>query len=266
MSFGYNKDGYPLQGKTVFQGFNVDIEQKKGSKRYWVDENTGENGVTVMHYDYGYFRDTLGIDDDEVDVYLGPDEEAKNVYVVAQMKKPMFSEIDEQKVMLGFSSEREAKAAYLKQYNNPKFFGGIVTIPVEEFKDKLSRYRGSLIKSIFFISDLILNNKDKSAKIHLESSNTYMHDILKSLTPAERYALSRDPNVQPGRIRTQRASYVHDSSLGTTRVALPGEPPVVPVRRVEAPPSFNKATIVVPKRSYPVDKPMDQTAKEYFRR
>lgn len=264
--YGFNKDGFELQGRTIFQGLPIDIENKKGSSREWVDENTGEKGSNFMHYDYGYIAGTLGVDQDEVDVYLGNDLESTTVYVIAQMKKPDFTEVDEQKVMLGFSSESAAKKAYLKQYDNPKFFGGIVSMSIEQFKYKLSRYRGSLIKSVFLLEELLLNNNHKSAKIHLESSNTYMHDVLKSLTPAERFALSRDPNVQPGRIKMSRASCSSDSGIGTDRVALPGEPPVVPVRRISTPEQHRRFVGVAPKQSYPTDKPLDQSAKEYFRR
>ena len=39
-----------------------------------------------MHYDYGYIRGTVGTDSDHVDCYIGPDKNAKKVYV----KRPSF--------------------------------------------------------------------------------------------------------------------------------------------------------------------------------
>lgn len=266
--YGFNKDGFELQGREIFQGLVIDIENKKGSSRHWTDENTGEKGSNLMHYDYGYVQQSLGMDQDEVDVYLGPDAQAKNAYVIAQMKKPDFVEVDEQKVMLGFSSQAEAKAAYIKQYDNPKFYGGMVVIPMDEFKDKINRYRGTLIKSVF----LLLNNTPESARLdkefHFRKSNEHMDELLKSLTPAERFALSRDPNVLPlGNVRVSRSVMAHNPDIVTARMPLPGEPPVVPVRRVETPHSQTPLRVAPEaKHSYPVNKPLDQSAKEYFRR
>lgn len=41
---------------------------------------------------------------------------------------------DEDKVMLGFNSEQEAKQAYLKQYDRPGFFGNIDIVDFDVFK------------------------------------------------------------------------------------------------------------------------------------
>jgi hypothetical protein len=38
--------------------------------------------------------------------------------------------------MLGFGSEAEAKAAYLKQYDRPGFLASIDTMDIETFKEK----------------------------------------------------------------------------------------------------------------------------------
>jgi hypothetical protein len=38
--------------------------------------------------------------------------------------------------MLGFNSEAEAKAAYLKQYDRPGFLGNIVKMDVDTFKEE----------------------------------------------------------------------------------------------------------------------------------
>lgn len=131
------KANFKLDGERKFRGLDVAIENKKGSKRSWYDPHGKEKGSTHMHYDYGYIRLTKGTDGDHVDVYIGPDEDAENVFIVDQMKKPDFKKFDEQKVMLGFKTEAEAKAAYLKQYNDPGFFGSIKTMPFEEFKTKV---------------------------------------------------------------------------------------------------------------------------------
>jgi len=67
--------------------------------------------------------------------YVGPNPESEIVYIVNQ-NDPTTGEFDEQKVMLGFNSEKEAKAAYLKQYDRPGFFGDIVKMDIDTFKEE----------------------------------------------------------------------------------------------------------------------------------
>lgn len=129
--------GYPLQGRTTFQGLKISIEQKKGAVRKWKDEATGEEGSTKMLYPYGYIRMTEGADGDHVDCYIGPKEDASHAYIVNQMTKGDWSKFDEQKVMLGFRNATEAKNAYLGQYDDPRFFGSMVVMPMDEFKKKV---------------------------------------------------------------------------------------------------------------------------------
>jgi hypothetical protein len=129
---------YKLQGRTEFQGLPISIENKKGSVRHWHNPHDNTDGETKMSYDYGYIRLTQGTDGDHVDVYLGSNGNAPKAYVVHQRKAPDFKEFDEDKAMLGFDSAEEAKEAYLRQYDNPKFFGGMSVVPIEEFKEKVA--------------------------------------------------------------------------------------------------------------------------------
>lgn len=128
---------YKLEGETKFKGLDIAIENKKGSIRKWFDPHGKEAGRTTMHFAYGYIRLTKGTDGDHVDVYLGPDEDSDRVFLVNQMKKPDFKTFDEQKIMLGFKDADAAKAAYLKQYDDPKFFGSMKEMGFEDFKTKV---------------------------------------------------------------------------------------------------------------------------------
>lgn len=128
---------HKLHSRMTFGGLPISIENPKGSKRYWRDEHSGESGSTTMQHSYGYIRGSKGADGDHVDVYIGPHEHALFAYVIDQMKKPDFKEFDEQKVMLGFKSAEAAKAAYLAQYNDPRFFGSMKTIPFATFASKV---------------------------------------------------------------------------------------------------------------------------------
>ncbi len=138
-----------LHGRLEFQGLPISVENRAGSRRYWYDPNADEHGSTKMKYPYGYVRGTLGMDGDAVDVFVGPHEDAEKVYVVTQMKRPGFKEVDEQKVMLGFKSAADAKKAYLEHYNDPKFFGSMKEFTMDEFKEKLTSHKGKLIKHLF---------------------------------------------------------------------------------------------------------------------
>ncbi len=126
--------GYPLQGRTKIHGMDISIENKKGSVRSGVDKD-GHEWAIKMAYDYGYIRGTVGKDKDHVDAYIGNNPESEQVFIVHQ-NDPTTGTYDEDKVMLGFNSAAEAKAAYLRQYDRPGFFGSMDEMSIEEFKEK----------------------------------------------------------------------------------------------------------------------------------
>lgn len=127
--------GHKLQGRTTFNGLNISIENKKGSIRRGVDSD-GHKWAIKMHFNYGYIRGTEGVDGDHVDCYIGDNIDAKNVYIIHQ-KIPGTDKYDEDKCMLGFDTLADAKAAYLRQYDKPGFFGGVDTVPFDVFKNKV---------------------------------------------------------------------------------------------------------------------------------
>lgn len=126
-------------GHISVKGMKIAIENPKGSKRYYKDEN-GEKKYNVMKQHYGYFNITKGKDGDAVDVFIGPNiENFERVYCVDQRDRK--GNFDETKVMLGFDSKEEAKNAYLSNYEpNWKGFMGITSVSLKLFKKWL--YRG----------------------------------------------------------------------------------------------------------------------------
>lgn len=122
---------------TEFQGLHVCIENRRGSVREGKDDG-GKAWQTVFKHPYGFFRGTKGVDGDGVDCFIGPDPKAKFAYVIHTRRPPEFTRYDEDKVMCGFKSASQAKQAYLDHYNNPKFFGGMTTIPMSKLKAKLA--------------------------------------------------------------------------------------------------------------------------------
>jgi len=136
-----------LHDRMSFQGFDISIENRAGSVRKWTDEATGTEGETKMLFPYGYIRRTEGTDLEQVDVFVGPNEAAKRVFIIHQMKAPTFKEHDEDKCMLGFSTKAAAKKAYLGHFDRSEFLGSITTMPVDEFRKKVYRKKGEIIKA-----------------------------------------------------------------------------------------------------------------------
>ena len=133
---GYNEDGFKLEDRYRFQDLPISIEQSEGSSREWTDPD-GNSGSTTMAHAYGYVEGCEGADGDAVDVYIGPNEKSEWVYVIHQLSTPEFVEFDEDKCMLGFDSEEDAKAGYLKHYDKEDFYGGMSVMKMDEFKKKL---------------------------------------------------------------------------------------------------------------------------------
>lgn len=125
-------------------GFAIVIENPVGSIREWTQQD-GTRGSTIMKFDYGFIDGVLGADGDEVDVYVAPGTPTAEdpdawVFVINQMcpsDADVWTEFDEQKVMLGFSNEADARAAYVSQYNDARFYGGMESYRLPDFVQAL---------------------------------------------------------------------------------------------------------------------------------
>lgn len=133
------KTGYLLENCTQFQGIPIAVEHGVGSVRKGVSRE-GHRWKTIMQHPYGYIEGTKGADGEEVDVYVGPEETAGKAYVIHQ-KEPDTGKFDEDKVMLGFNSKREAKEAFLAHYDTPDYLGPISEVPMDRFKELVSSKR-----------------------------------------------------------------------------------------------------------------------------
>jgi hypothetical protein len=123
---------FSLQGHVEFQGLDIAIENKAGTKRRWTDAH-GNTGETEMLYAYGYVQNTVGADEDEIDVFVGPDPLASQVFIIHQ-KNPETGIYDEDKVMLGFSNADAAKCAYQCHYDKRDFFATMTSLDIDHFK------------------------------------------------------------------------------------------------------------------------------------
>lgn len=120
------------KGHVKIDGYDVTIENPKGSVRSGVDRNGQEWSVT-MNNTYGYIRGTEGVDGDHIDVFLSDDPTHGDVYVIDQVNEN--GSFDEHKVMYGFNSAEEAHDAYLANYSPGwQGLGTITEVSKEEFK------------------------------------------------------------------------------------------------------------------------------------
>jgi len=135
----------PAKRSIRFAGLPIVIENPAGSIRSGYNPATGKRWQVTMQHPYGYVAGTEGADGDEVDVFLGPDEDAADVYVVRTVAGPKGNQrIDEDKVMVGFPSKAAAKKAFMANYSDPSFFGSIEAMPLAEFKKRIAEAPGTL--------------------------------------------------------------------------------------------------------------------------
>lgn len=120
------------KGHITIDGYNITIENPKGSERNGTDKDGNKWSVT-MNNDYGYIRGTEGVDGDHVDVFLSDNPESGDVFVIDQVNPD--GTFDEHKVMYGFKSALAAKRAYMANYSKDwTGLGNITRVSKEEFK------------------------------------------------------------------------------------------------------------------------------------
>lgn len=115
---GQKEAGNYKKGHVKVAGFNISIEQPRGSVRSGTDAN-GKKWSVTMNNTYGYMTDNVGVDGDHLDVFLSNDIDSwdqQNVYVVDQYN--LDGTFDEHKVMLGFNDKDEATDAYFSNYDS----------------------------------------------------------------------------------------------------------------------------------------------------
>lgn len=92
----------------------IAIENPRGSVREGISVD-GEWSIKMPHH-YGFIKNTMGADGDEIDCFVGPNPKSKLVFVINQ-KDINSGDFDEHKVMFGFNSAEEAVQAYADSYS-----------------------------------------------------------------------------------------------------------------------------------------------------
>jgi len=160
---------YKLHFRTNFQGIPISVENRKGSYRRGVDPD-GNPWEIKMDFHYGRIPRTRGADGDAVDVFIGPEKTSDKVFIIEQVW-PDTGKFDEHKVMLGFLTKAEAIRGYKSQYNRPGFYGGCITMSIQEFKAWLKEQaprkveRRNLENRVINGQRVIIDSKGKDMKI-----------------------------------------------------------------------------------------------------
>lgn len=129
---GQKEAGNYKKGHVCIDGYDITIEQPKGSVRRGTDAD-GKQWEQTMNNTYGYIRGTEGVDGDHIDIFLSDNPTEGNVYVVDQVNPD--GSFDEHKVMYGFNSAEDARAAYLSNYEEGwQGLGTITEVSKDEFK------------------------------------------------------------------------------------------------------------------------------------
>jgi hypothetical protein len=119
--------------KIDFQGLEISIDRPEGFVQTGTSPD-GEEWERTYLYDYGFIKDTEGGDGEDLDVFVGPDESAPEVYIVTQNHAD--GDFDEYKAFVGFGSEDEALEAY-EAHIPTEFFDSIASLPVGALKGML---------------------------------------------------------------------------------------------------------------------------------
>lgn len=182
------------KGHIKVDGYDIALENPKGSTRSGKDANGKEWSITMKH-DYGYIRGTKGTDGDHIDVYLSDNPTAGNVYVVDQIDQQT-GNFDEHKVMYGFDSMDEAVQAYRDQYEDGWKVGNVTEVSREEFKkwvDSSTRKTKPFAEYKSVKSEMGVGfdtERTQSGENYAHNSEEIMHEDMKPAESSEKYTIT----------------------------------------------------------------------------
>ena len=176
------------KGHVRIDGFDVSIEQPKGSVRRGTDAD-GKQWEQVMNNTYGYLRGTEGVDGDHIDVFLSDDPSQGDVFVVDQVNRD--GSFDEHKVMYGFADEESARQAYLANYEDGwTGLGAIPRVCRDEFRKRVesshrktkpfAEYKGVKTQSPIPLLDAVRTLYSKGKEAASQLSGMKFFDVAKT--------------------------------------------------------------------------------------
>jgi hypothetical protein len=195
--------------KMEFAGLPIDVQFDKGDRRHYPAANGYPEYNVTMQAIYGEVPRTKGTDGDPVDVYIGPNQKSTKVYVLRQMKFPKYLTFDEEKCMLGFDSEEEAKACYLKHHQNKKIFGGIKELSWEEFMERLTT-KGREGKKLAAAAEIVFVLQNNGVKLSADQTAAiYQNRTTRGVL-----------GIQPDTAAPPPATPFGEATVGAAKVAL----------------------------------------------
>jgi hypothetical protein len=136
-SRGQRRAGNYKKDHIRFQGLEISIENRKGSKR------KAEDWSGKVPFDYGYIRGTIGADGDQIDVCVGKHLDSPWAFVLDQDKINGEDEdkgFDECKVFLGWNNPRKVYEKYCDANSDgkgPLRCGALTRLSMADFKSWL---------------------------------------------------------------------------------------------------------------------------------
>lgn len=213
--------GNYAKGHAAVAGLDLSIENPEGSTRRDTknDPPAWQNEMKGAHY--GYIRGTVGMDDDHIDTFIKPStprDFSGDVFVIDQTKAD--GTPDEHKVMIGYASEEEARAAYLAHYPKGwKGLGAISTAPMSGFKAWLASPNtkkpfADTTSSLLRTASWVIKNKS-TGEVVMETFDRAKVDALNTAkyeaVPIQKHLASLNdksaqPDLQPPAQRTADAA------------------------------------------------------------
>ncbi len=199
------------KGHVRIDGFDITIENPKGSERSGTDVN-GKPWSNVMNNTYGYIRGTQGVDGDHIDVFLSDSPDSGNVYVVDQIKED--GSFDEHKVMYGFDSIEDAKSAYLSNYSPDwKGLGAITEVSKDEFKKWIDSSKRKT-KPFSEYKNVKKDSGEKYVPLFREVGNEYTQEEQEIIDRAKKDgSYMKAPNGNPSNLNDKQWAQVRTKAF-----------------------------------------------------
>lgn len=183
---------HKVAGRVKWRGIPISIEQMPGDTRRGIDPD-GKAWETRMTCAYGRILGTetpaegQGGDGEHLDCFIDLDKvraptalSEGDVYVIHTLK-PGSEDYDEDKVMIGFESRRNALDCFAAHYTDPeKHFGAVSVIPAEELETHCKAGRSNWGKALVpHAAAKVKLNRRRAARLAAEAEDR--RDWLKAL-------------------------------------------------------------------------------------
>lgn len=163
--------GHYTKGEFHLAGLAIEIENPAGSVRKGVAVD-GVAWESQMTAHYGYLANTIGVDGDELDVFVkagtSPDWNG-TVYVVKQVD-PLTGKFDEHKLVFGADSQVDAESIYLSNYEDGwQGLGSIKPISIQLLKERINNggteimFDSTNVEALYALTDEEIKSSPETA-------------------------------------------------------------------------------------------------------